>query len=192
MHVRGFGLVFGALLLASIGLSGCSQEEGLKLDPGVSPFYPGDSASPTASTKTDTTRDQPSGQPAGSRTKVESTVPIGPIRPDKVEQVRVALRFVQKGESVKAAQILIKSWPSSRSIGRPWPGAAFSHSNNPGWPRPCRIGPRQPAERRSWPGHFIAPMKHRRSQKWISTPRHSPPRPKCGCSKARTNRPWPL
>ena len=58
MHLRGFGRVSRVFLLASIGLTGCAQEEELKLDPGVSPFYPGVSATEGASTKTDTARDQ--------------------------------------------------------------------------------------------------------------------------------------
>jgi thiol-disulfide isomerase/thioredoxin len=107
MYVRRFGRVSWVLLLASIGLSGCSQEEELKLDPGVSPFYPGVSGTEGASTKNDTARDQPNGQPGGSRTKNDLTVASGTIRPDEVEkQIRIALRSMQKGESVKAAQLL--------------------------------------------------------------------------------------
>jgi thiol-disulfide isomerase/thioredoxin len=89
------------LLLASIGLPGCSQEEELKLDPGVSPFYPGVSATEGASTKAD------AGQPVGSKTKLEAAVPGEPIRPEDVEkQLRVALRAVQKGEKAKAGLLL--------------------------------------------------------------------------------------
>jgi len=94
-------------LLVSIGLTGCTQEEELKLDPGVSPFYPGVSATEGASTKNGTARDQPIGQPGGSRTKNDSPVPSGPLRPDDIEkQVRIAMRSAQKGETVKAGQLL--------------------------------------------------------------------------------------
>jgi thiol-disulfide isomerase/thioredoxin len=106
MHASGLGRVGFIVLLASIGLSGCGQEEELKLDPGVSPFYPGDSAKSGATDKTDPAAGKL--QPFGSPTPLkEATVPSRPIRPDEVEkQIRIALHSAQKGEAAKAGQIL--------------------------------------------------------------------------------------
>jgi thiol-disulfide isomerase/thioredoxin len=105
---RGFGRVSRVFLLASIGLTGCAPEEELKLDPGVSPFYPGVSATEGASTKTDGARDPLIGRSRGPRTPNDDVlVPTGPLRPDEVEkQVRIAMHAAQKGETVKAGLLL--------------------------------------------------------------------------------------
>jgi thiol-disulfide isomerase/thioredoxin len=91
---RACGLVF----LVAIG---CSQQEDLQPDPGVSPMYPG----PTAETKA----------PAGigvagsttSRGPSDSSALQGPLRTEDVErQLRIAQRAAEKGDSARAAALL--------------------------------------------------------------------------------------
>ena len=145
MYKRGFGRVFRVLLLFSIGMSGCSQEEELKLDPGVSPFYPGVSESGGAAAKTDTAPDQTNGAAGGSRSKDDAIVASGPIRPDEVEKhIRIAHRYAQKKESVKAAQLLDQVLAVAPLNREARPRVASSHSGNPRRPRRCRIATRQP------------------------------------------------
>jgi thiol-disulfide isomerase/thioredoxin len=92
---RAIGLVF----LAAIG---CSPQEELKPDPGVSPFYPGPSAesktpqgSGVAGAATDRTA-------AGGELEVDT-----PLRPEDVErQLRIALRAADKGDLARATSLL--------------------------------------------------------------------------------------
>ena len=91
----GVGLIF----LVAIG---CSQQEELKPDPGVSPFYPG----PTAERRT-------RAAPAAGRDRRRSgrgrrrAGPRGPLRPEDVErQLRIALRAAEKGDSARAVALL--------------------------------------------------------------------------------------
>jgi thiol-disulfide isomerase/thioredoxin len=88
----------GLVLLLAVG---CSQEEELKPDPGVSPFYPGPSAESKA----------PSGTlvpgNGADRGTVAATDAEGPIRPQDVEKVlRTALRAGEKGDYARAASLL--------------------------------------------------------------------------------------
>jgi thiol-disulfide isomerase/thioredoxin len=97
--VRALGLV----LLAAIG---CSKQEELVPDPGVSPFYPGPKAeSPggpaTAATAGARAVDASDREGAGPR------IPDGPLRPEDVErQLRIALRAATKGDAARAIPLL--------------------------------------------------------------------------------------
>ena len=90
---RAIGLVF----LVAIG---CSEQEELKPDPGVSPFYPSPSsdeakAAVPAVAPTVTTTDRP----AADRNT--------PLRPDEVEkQLRIALRAAERGDLDRARTLL--------------------------------------------------------------------------------------
>jgi thiol-disulfide isomerase/thioredoxin len=107
MYVRGFGPVSFALLLASIVLTGCGKEEELKLDEGVSPFYPAVSTTEGAASKTIASPDRVSGQSGRSVAGTDYQVPGEPLRPDEVEkQIRIAMHTAQKGATVKAGRLL--------------------------------------------------------------------------------------
>jgi thiol-disulfide isomerase/thioredoxin len=88
---RAVGLVF----LVAIG---CSRQEPLEPDPGVSPFYPGPPADAKAS--------------AGSVSSADRAASIAPkldqpLRPEDVErQLRIALRAAERGDSTGAAALL--------------------------------------------------------------------------------------
>jgi thiol-disulfide isomerase/thioredoxin len=91
---RAFGLVF----LVAIG---CSQEEPLQPDPGVSPMYPG----PTAEAKA-TEGLGAAGSPA-DRAPTGSTDRERPLRPEDVErELRTAMRVAEKGDPARAAAML--------------------------------------------------------------------------------------
>jgi thiol-disulfide isomerase/thioredoxin len=88
---RAVGLVF---LVAM----GCSQQEELDLDPGVSPFYPGPSAGANAPQLGGATVD-----------RAASAVPNldKPLRPEDVErQLRIAMRAGERGDSAGAIALL--------------------------------------------------------------------------------------
>jgi thiol-disulfide isomerase/thioredoxin len=109
MHVRrlrpGRGAtawVIGLLFLIAIG---CSPQEELALDPGVSPFYPGDAGSAkTAGSGVSGTAEGRAGTSAGS---ADWPVSEAPLRPEDVErQLRIALRTAEKGDSSRAVPLL--------------------------------------------------------------------------------------
>src|SRR5689334_9624191 len=85
----------GLIVLVAIG---CSREESLEPDPGVSPFYPGPSADAKA----------PGGTaPAAERAASGMPRPDQPIRPEDIErQLRIALRAAERGDSVNATALL--------------------------------------------------------------------------------------
>ncbi len=102
---------------AVLALTGCSQEEHLEADPGVSPFYPGPSDPKIASAKTEKNADQ--GQrPPGADSAKGTTVAGGPERSPGIDSrfgtneverlLRVALRAAQKGDPDGAADLLDK------------------------------------------------------------------------------------
>jgi thiol-disulfide isomerase/thioredoxin len=89
---RAIGLVF----LVAIG---CSPQEELKPDPGVSPFYPGPSAEKKAPGGAGPAADLAA---AGGPSDLE-----GPLRPQDVErQLRIALRASEKGDLARATAML--------------------------------------------------------------------------------------
>ncbi len=91
---RAFGLVF----LVAIG---CSQEEPLQPDPGVSPMYPG----PTAETKAP--QDPGAAGALAVRAPSGSTDRDKPLRPQDVErELRTAIRVAEKGDPDRAAAML--------------------------------------------------------------------------------------
>jgi thiol-disulfide isomerase/thioredoxin len=100
----------GLIFLIAIG---CSEKEELKLDPGVSPFYPGP-GSPQASTGLEAARDRSAGGPAApgiTDGPAVASLPAPesepPLRPEDVErQLRIALRSVEKGDSSRAVRVL--------------------------------------------------------------------------------------
>jgi thiol-disulfide isomerase/thioredoxin len=106
----GFALVAcGGLSLALIG---CSQEEPLQADPGVSPFYPAPTAA-TASTGTEKNAAAGEGQAGADPGKetpaaVDSKIDTRFGTNDVERQLRVALRTAQKGDSAVAAELLDK------------------------------------------------------------------------------------
>jgi thiol-disulfide isomerase/thioredoxin len=92
---RGFGLVF---LVAF----GCSEQEELQPDPGVSPMFPG----PTASTKAPEDIGA-TGSTAAERGPAIPTDRDGPLRPEDVErQLRTAMRAAERGDSARATALL--------------------------------------------------------------------------------------
>src|SRR5947209_11840852 len=92
---RAFGLV---LLVAT----GCSQEEPLEPDPGVSPMYPGPSAATKAPEAIGGT-----GSTIADRGPSESPVRGGPLRHEDVErQLPIALRSAEKGDSARATALI--------------------------------------------------------------------------------------
>ena len=117
MCYRRPGLRIGLALAACGGLSlaliGCSQEEPLQPDPGVSPFYPAPSAA-TASTGTEKNAgpagEGQGGADPGMETSVaaDSKIDARFGTNDVERQLRVALRTAQKGDSSGAAEILDK------------------------------------------------------------------------------------
>jgi len=107
MCVRRFGLVSVCVLLASVGLMGCGKEEELKLDPGVSPFYPRVSATEGPTTKTIVSGDRSIGKLGESGTKSDFHTQGEPLRLDEVDkQVRIAIHSAQKGDTLKAGRLL--------------------------------------------------------------------------------------
>jgi thiol-disulfide isomerase/thioredoxin len=107
MYVRGFGPVSLVVLLASVGFLGCGKEEELKLDAGVSPFYPGVSATEGVMSKTVASPDRVIGPSVRSAANNDFEVPSEPLRPDQVEkQIRIAIHTAQKGAKVKAGRLL--------------------------------------------------------------------------------------
>src|SRR5437867_1024738 len=119
MHVRRFRAGHRTRVWA-VGLSfltviGCTQpEEELKLDPGVSPFFPGAGstkapAGPTAAVESSSGSPGATGT-AGDRAGTEvaaSTAPEAPLRPEEIErQLRIALRGVEKGDATRASRTL--------------------------------------------------------------------------------------
>jgi thiol-disulfide isomerase/thioredoxin len=100
--------------LTFLVVTGCSQEEELKLDPGVSPFSPVQTGSTSAPAGAAAGASSP-GSPgavgdAGGRAGTEaagSTAPEAPLRPEEVErQLRIALRGVEKGDATRATRTL--------------------------------------------------------------------------------------
>ncbi len=92
---RAIGLVF----LVAIG---CSPQEELKPDPGVSPFYPGPSADAKATGAPKSTGSVADLAAAGGSADLD-----GPLRPQDVEkQVRIALRTAEKGDLARATAML--------------------------------------------------------------------------------------
>jgi thiol-disulfide isomerase/thioredoxin len=94
---------------------GCSQEQELKLDPGVSPFFPGeprstqgpagparDAESSPGSPRVAGTAGGPAGTEAAGSTALDA-----PLRPEDVErQLRIALRGIEKGDATRASRTL--------------------------------------------------------------------------------------
>jgi thiol-disulfide isomerase/thioredoxin len=107
MRVRGLRperwLMAGTTGLILLFLIGCSQQEELPLDPGVSPFYPGTVESPKAAGP---------GHPASvvgraSTDSADASATEVPLRPENVErQLRIALRTAEKGDTAKAVGLL--------------------------------------------------------------------------------------
>jgi thiol-disulfide isomerase/thioredoxin len=94
---RAIGLVF----LVAIG---CSEQEPLQPDPGVSPFYPG----PSATTKASEGAPAPgvaAGQPAADAPAAAGAPDLDvPLRPEDVErQLRIAMRAAEKGDVARAS-----------------------------------------------------------------------------------------
>src|SRR4051812_7069636 len=81
----------GLMVLETIG---CSQQEELPLDPGVSPFYPGDAGSSKAPVGPGAAGDPSGGSPASAGIAdgragpngAGSPVPEAPLRPEDVER----------------------------------------------------------------------------------------------------------
>jgi thiol-disulfide isomerase/thioredoxin len=119
MHVRrlpsGSVAASWAAGLICLSLLGCSQQEELKLDPGVSPFYPGDSKTAKAPAQPEADRDRSSGRGSASPTtdgaassSLAGSKPLDPlVRPEDIErQLRLALRTADKGDKARAARVL--------------------------------------------------------------------------------------
>ena len=119
MHVRrsraGHGTRVWAVGLSLLIVTGCSQEEELKLDPGVSPFSPGETGSAQGPAGPAGAAESTPGSPgaagtAGTRAGTElagSTTPEAPLRPEDVErQLRIALRGIEKGDAARASRTL--------------------------------------------------------------------------------------
>ncbi len=88
----------GAIGLVCLVAIGCSREEPLEPDPGVSPFYPG----PTAGAKPEA-----GGAATADRGASGMLKPDQPLRPEDVErQLRIALRAAERGDSASAAAML--------------------------------------------------------------------------------------
>ncbi len=114
------------LILILLAMVGCSSEPEGPMDAGVSPFYPGPSASSKAAAKTETAAgptvatkaaspvaaDQPGPDAAGSQEADE------PLRPENVEkQLRIAVSTAMKGDTSKAVTSLdriLKFEPTNR------------------------------------------------------------------------------
>src|SRR5262245_9872781 len=101
----------GLISLVSIG---CQDQEELPLDPGVSPFYPGPTAS-AGSTEGPAGAGGPpaegpaAGAPASRAAPNPAVLPASesPLRPDDVErQLRIALRAAERGDSTRAVALL--------------------------------------------------------------------------------------
>jgi thiol-disulfide isomerase/thioredoxin len=116
MCYRRLELRIGLALVACGGLSlaliGCSQEEPLQADPGVSPFYPAPTAA-TASTGTEKNAAAGEGQagadpgketPVAADSKIDARFGTNDVE----RQLRVALRTAQKGDPAVAAELLDK------------------------------------------------------------------------------------
>ena len=92
-----------AIGLAFLVATGCSPQEELKPDPGVSPFYPGPSAeakTPGGSSPAGATADRA----AGAAVAVDLE---GPLRPEDVEkQLRIAMRAGERGDLARATALL--------------------------------------------------------------------------------------
>jgi thiol-disulfide isomerase/thioredoxin len=110
------GFAWIASVCACLTLTGCSKEERLEEDPGVSPFYPGPSERKSASTKTEKNPD-----PGERRASTDAGTEIAGGAPaaspgidarfgtnDVERQLRVALRTAQKGDPAVAADLLDK------------------------------------------------------------------------------------
>ena len=97
------GRAVGLVLLAAIG---CSKQEELVPDPGVSPFYPG----PTAGSPGGPAAAAPAAGRAvnaSDRAGTGPRIPDGPLRPEDVErQLRIALRASTKGDAARAIPLL--------------------------------------------------------------------------------------
>ena len=106
-----------ASVCASLALTGCSQEQPLEEDPGVSPFYPGPAEPKSASTRTEKNTDQGESR-SGADAGKEIAVAAGPAASSGIDsrfgtndverQLRVALRTAQKGDPTVAAEQLDK------------------------------------------------------------------------------------
>ncbi len=118
-----------AVALLFLVAFGCSRQEPLEPDPGVSPFYPGPSAETKAPGGATPTADRAaSGAPALDR----------PLRPEDVErQLRIALRAAERGDFATAIALLdrILAPGARQSRGavrpvrdRPGPGEARRHA----------------------------------------------------------------
>ena len=111
----GFAVMIGAW--ASLALTGCSQEENLEADPGVSPFYPGPSAPKTATIHSEKGA-QAGNVSTGRESRTGEAAGPGPADSPKIDarfgtneverQLRVALRTAQKGDPAVAAELLDK------------------------------------------------------------------------------------
>jgi thiol-disulfide isomerase/thioredoxin len=92
-----------ALMRRAVGLvflvaMGCSRQEALEPDPGVSPFYPG----PAAGAKAPAGRGASADRAASVAPKLDQ-----PLRPQDVErQLRIALRAAERGDSAGAIALL--------------------------------------------------------------------------------------
>ena len=110
------GFILVAQACASLALVGCSQEEPLEADPGVSPFYPAPAASngvstgPTGAALTDPRSAASAGkEPGTAASRADSTKIDARFGTNEVErQLRVALRAAQKGDPGVAAELLDK------------------------------------------------------------------------------------
>jgi thiol-disulfide isomerase/thioredoxin len=103
-------IAMGLGLLAACALCGCSgEQEQLKLDPGVSPFYPGPAAAPATQTATPATSAQPRDRSAEPNRPGESAPLNTTLGANAVErQLRLAQRAARDGDRARAGQMLDK------------------------------------------------------------------------------------
>jgi thiol-disulfide isomerase/thioredoxin len=99
----------GLLLLSPFVLSGCSrQQDELKLDPGVSPFYPGPAADGKATGTADRARqsagtEEPGrASPAGETGRLNTSLGANAVE----RQLRLAQRAARDGDLAKASEML--------------------------------------------------------------------------------------
>jgi thiol-disulfide isomerase/thioredoxin len=104
-----------AVGLGLVAAIGCSQQEELTLDPGVSPFYPGEKGSSPVPAGRGASGQPAAGSPAVAGPadaptgagSLDSPVTEAPLRPEDVErQLRIALRAAEKGDSARASRLL--------------------------------------------------------------------------------------
>ncbi len=122
-----------------------------------------------------------------------SIVPSGPLRPDEVEkQIRIAMHSAQKGETVKAGQLLdqvLAVEPLNREAlaGR---GMLALDEASAASSLPDRAAATVAAADLARTLHRVYESPKKTETELYA--RATPPRPKCGCSKARSTRPWPF